>query len=62
MLKILYDINNIVGDIQAVAKHIYENAANMTMYQLDQETKKLIKLTNKLEIATQKLYSKVDLD
>ena len=62
MLKILYDINNIVGDIQTVAKHIYENAANMTMYQLDKETEKLIKLTNKLEIATQKLYSKVDLD
>ena len=62
MLKILYDINNIVGDIQAVAKHIHENAMNMTAYQLDQETEKLIKLTNKLEIATQKLYSKVDLD
>ena len=62
MLKILYDINNIVGDIQAVAKHIYDNAMNMTAYQLDKETEKLIKLTNKLEIATQKLYSKVDLD
>lgn len=62
MLKILYDINNIVGDIQAVAKRIYENAANMTMYQLDEETEKLIALTNKLERVTQKLYSKVDLD
>lgn len=62
MLKILYDINNIVGDIQAVAKHIYENAANMTTYQLDQQTEKLIALTNKLERVTQKLYSKVDLD
>ena len=62
MLKTLYDINNIVGDIQAVAKHIHENAMNMTTYQFDQETEKLIKLTNKLEIATQKLYSKVDMD
>ena len=62
MLKILYDINNIAGDIQAVAKHIYENAANMTMYQLDKETEKLIKLTNKLERVTQELYSKVELD
>lgn len=62
MLKILYDINNIVGDIQAVAKRIYENAANMTMYQLDEETEKLIALTNKLERVTQKLYSKVELD
>lgn len=62
MLKILYDINNIVGDIQAVAKHIHENAANMTMYQLDKETEKLVKLTNKLERVTQKLYSKVELD
>lgn len=62
MLKTLYDINNIVGDIQAVAKHIYENAMNMTAYQLDKETEKLIKLTNKLEIVTQELYSKVDLD
>lgn len=62
MLKILYDINNIVGDIQAVAKRIYENAANMTTYQLDQETKKLIALTNELERVTQKLYSKVELD
>lgn len=62
MLKILYDINNIVGDIQAVAKRIYENAANMTMYQLDEETEKLIALTNKLERVTQKLYSRVDLD
>lgn len=62
MLKILYDINNIVGDIQAVAKHIYENAANMTMYQLDQETEKLIALTTKLERVTQELYSKVELD
>ena len=62
MLKILSDINNIVGDIQAVAKHIYENAANMTMYQLDKETEKLIKLTNKLERVTQELYSKVELD
>lgn len=62
MLKILYDINNIVGDIQAVAKRIYENAANMTMYQLDEETEKLIALTNELERVTQKLYSKVELD
>lgn len=62
MLKILYDINNIVGDIQAVAKRIYENAANMTTYQLDQETEKLIALTNELERVTQKLYSKVELD
>lgn len=62
MLKTLYDINNIVGDIQAVAKHIYDNAVNMTTCQLDQETKKLIKLTNKLEIVTQELYSKVELD
>lgn len=62
MLKILYDINNIVGDIQAVAKHIYENAANMTTCQIDQETEKLIALTNELERVTQKLYSKVELD
>lgn len=62
MLKILYDINNIVGDIQAVAKRIYENATNMTTYQLDQETEKLIALTNELERVTQKLYSKVELD
>lgn len=62
MLKILYDINNIVGDIQAVAKRIYENAMNMTACQLDQETEKLVKLTNKLERVTQKLYSKVELD
>lgn len=62
MLKILYDINNIVGDIQAVAKRIYENAANMTTYQLDEETEKLIALTNKLERVTQKIYSKVELD
>lgn len=62
MLKILYDINNIVGDIQAVAKHICENAVNMTTHQLDQETEKLIALTNELERATQKLYSKVELD
>lgn len=62
MLKILYDINNIVGDIQAVAKRIYENATNMTTYQLDEETEKLIALTNELERVTQKLYSKVDLD
>lgn len=62
MLKILYDINNLVGDIQAVAKRIYENATNMTTYQLDEETEKLIALTNKLERVTQKLYSKVELD
>ena len=62
MLKILYDINNIVGDIQAVAKHIYGNAVNMTLYQLDQETEKLIALTTELERVTQKLYSKVELD
>lgn len=62
MLKILYDINNIVGDIQAVAKRIYENAVNMTTHQLDKETEKLIALTNELERATQKLYSKVELD
>lgn len=62
MLKILYDINNIVGDIQAVAKHIYENSVNMTLYQLDQETEKLIALTTELERVTQKLYSKVELD
>lgn len=62
MLKTLYDINNIVGDIQAVAKHIYENAMNMTPYQLDQETEKLIALTTELERVTQKLYSKVELD
>ena len=62
MLKILYDINNIVGDIQAVAKRIYENATNMTTYQLDEETEKLIALTNELERITQKLYSKVELD
>lgn len=62
MLKILYDINNLVGDIQAVAKRIYENATNMTTYQLDEETEKLIALTNELERVTQKLYSKVELD
>lgn len=62
MLKVLYDINNIVGDIQAVAKYIYENAMNMTPYQLDQETEKLIALTTELERVTQKLYSKVELD
>lgn len=62
MLKILYDINNLVGDIQAVAKNICDNAMNMTACQLDQETEKLVKLTNKLARVTEKLYAAVDLD